>query len=152
MSEVADAGAPVVAAARSWIGTPYLHGASLKGGGADCLGLVRGVWRAIHGREPERPPAYAPDWSEPSGEEALWRAMARHMREAAPDAAESGDILLFRLRRGGPAKHLGILAADPAGAATVIHAYSGHGVVESALCDAWRRRLVAAFRMPTGEF
>ena len=33
----------VIAAARGWIGTPYLHQASLKGVGTDCLGLVRGV-------------------------------------------------------------------------------------------------------------
>ena len=35
----------IVAAARGWVGTPYRHQASLKGIGADCLGLVRGVWR-----------------------------------------------------------------------------------------------------------
>ena len=37
----------------SWIGTPYRHQASLKGVGCDCLGLVRGVWRAVIGAEPE---------------------------------------------------------------------------------------------------
>lgn len=37
MREAAD----IVAAARGWIGTPYLHQASLKGVGTDCLGLVR---------------------------------------------------------------------------------------------------------------
>ena len=36
----------------------YRHQASLKGVGCDCLGLVRGVWRALHGAEPERAPAY----------------------------------------------------------------------------------------------
>jgi NlpC/P60 family putative phage cell wall peptidase len=35
--------------ARSWIGTPYQHQASLKGVGCDCIGLVRGVWRAVYG-------------------------------------------------------------------------------------------------------
>jgi hypothetical protein len=33
----------IVAAARGWLGTPYRHQASVKGEGADCLGLVRGV-------------------------------------------------------------------------------------------------------------
>ena len=41
--------AAVVAAARSWLGTPYRHQASLKGAGADCLGVVRGVWRELVG-------------------------------------------------------------------------------------------------------
>ena len=30
----------IVAAARSWRGTPYHHQASLKGVGSDCLGLI----------------------------------------------------------------------------------------------------------------
>ena len=46
----------IIAAARGWIGTPYRHQASLKGVGADCLGLVRGVWREVMGDEPEPPP------------------------------------------------------------------------------------------------
>ena len=39
----------VVEAARGWLGTPYRHQVSLKGEGADCLGLVRGVWREVAG-------------------------------------------------------------------------------------------------------
>lgn len=42
----------LVAEARSWIGTSYRHQASVKGVGCDCLGLVRGVWRACLGEEP----------------------------------------------------------------------------------------------------
>ncbi|MEM1422329.1 MAG: peptidase P60, partial [Pseudomonadota bacterium] len=33
--------------ASRWIGTPYRHQASLRGVGCDCLGLLRGVWRAL---------------------------------------------------------------------------------------------------------
>ena len=39
----------VVDAARGWLGTPYVHQASSKGSGADCLGLIRGIWREIFG-------------------------------------------------------------------------------------------------------
>ena len=46
----------IVAAARARSGTPYHHQASCRGAGADCLGLVRGVWREIHGRDAELPP------------------------------------------------------------------------------------------------
>ncbi len=42
----------IVTAARAWIGTPYLHQASAKGAVCDCLGLIRGVWREVHGAEP----------------------------------------------------------------------------------------------------
>ena len=38
-------------AARAWLGTPYRHQASVKGVGADCLGLVRGLWREVAGAE-----------------------------------------------------------------------------------------------------
>ena len=43
----------IVASARGWIGTPYRHQCSQKGLGADCLGLLRGVWREVIGPEPE---------------------------------------------------------------------------------------------------
>jgi NlpC/P60 family putative phage cell wall peptidase len=42
----------IVAAALAWLGTPYRHQASTQGAGCDCLGLVRGVWRTLYGREP----------------------------------------------------------------------------------------------------
>ncbi len=29
--------------ARLWLGTPYVHQASTRGAGADCLGLIRGI-------------------------------------------------------------------------------------------------------------
>lgn len=45
----------IIVEARSWIGTPYHHQAALKGVGCDCLGLVRGVWRAVYGADPELP-------------------------------------------------------------------------------------------------
>ena len=137
---------PAVAAARAWVGTPYLHGASTWGSGADCLGLVRGVWRSRYGSEPEVPPPYTPDWSEASREERLWAAARRHLDTLELAEAAPGDVLLFRMRRSSPAKHLGILATAPDGGWTVIHAYSGVGVIESPLGEPWRRRLVAAFR------
>ncbi len=54
----------ILAEARTWIGTPYRHQASLRGVGCDCLGLVRGVWRVLYTSEPEATPAYAPDWAD----------------------------------------------------------------------------------------
>ena len=140
-------GARAVAAARGWIGTPYVHQASCRGAGADCLGLVRGTWREVVGAEPEAPPAYSMDWSEPQRDERLWAAALRHLRPKALEHAEAGDILLFRMRDGAVAKHLG-LAAEVGAQPSFIHAYSGHGVVESPLSAPWRRRLVARFQFP----
>ena len=138
----------IVAAARGWIGTPYRHQASQAGAGCDCLGLVRGVWREIAGAEPEVAPAYSRDWAEPQGQEALWEAARRHLIARHFHAAHRpGEILLFRMREGAVAKHLGILSV--AGSAPrFIHAYSGHGVIESQLTRPWSRRIVARFVFP----
>jgi len=140
-------GHSAVDVARAWLGTPYRHQASVRGAGCDCLGLVRGVWRGLYGAEPEEIPPYTADWAEPEGHEALWQAALRRLsaRPAAEDAV--GTVLLFRMRDGGIAKHLGIQAScGPA--RTFIHAYDRHGVVESPLSDPWRRRVVARFAFP----
>lgn len=136
----------VVAEARLWIGTPYVHQASVRGAGTDCLGLLRGVWRAIHGEEPFAVPPYTRDWSEAGGREDLLAAGHRWLVPAGEAMAE-GDVLLFRMRAGAVAKHLGIVSAVGAEAA-FIHAYSGHGVVESPLSDPWLRRVAARFAFP----
>jgi len=39
----------IVTEARRWIGTPYVHQGSLCGAGSDCLGLIRGIYRATLG-------------------------------------------------------------------------------------------------------
>tara|TARA_R110001606_G_scaffold365534_1_gene520428 strand:- start:355 stop:783 length:429 start_codon:yes stop_codon:yes gene_type:complete len=136
----------IVAAARRWIGTPYRHQASLKGAGCDCLGLVRGVWRELVGAEPEAMPAYTPDWAEALGEETLLEAARRHLHEVPVGAARDGDVLVFRIGAGVPAKHCGILVGDG-----VVHAYWGRAVVETRLVTWWRRRIVAAFAFPGVE-
>lgn len=144
---MSSVGPRVVAAARGWIRTPYRHQAACRGAGCDCLGLLRGVWREVLGPEPERPPAYAPDWSEVARIEALWQAAARHLHAKPLHHEAPGDVLLFRMRHGAVAKHLGIAAWQGA-TPTFIHAYSGHGVVESPLSAPWRRRVVARFEFP----
>jgi NlpC/P60 family putative phage cell wall peptidase len=58
-----------------------------------------------------------------------------------------GDLLLFRMRDGAVAKHLGILS-DTGEAPRFIHAYDRHGVVESPLSEPWRARIAAGFRFP----
>ena len=128
--------------ARQWLGTPYRHQGATRGAGCDCLGLIRGIWRSLYGSEPEPVPPYTRDWAERGTEERLWRAALRHMRpvhHAAP-----GQVILFRMHGGAVAKHFGLQS----NASRFIHAYSGHGVVESALTPAWQRRIVARFAFP----
>lgn len=138
--------ARALAEARRWLGTPYQHQASMPGVGCDCLGLVRGVWRALHGDEPEPTPPYTPDWAERGGEETLLAAARRWLVEIPMGEARPGDVLVFRMSAGVPAKHCGILSGE---GDRFIHAYWGRAVVESWMGDWWRRRIVAAFTWPS---
>ena len=134
----------IIAAARGWIGTPYCHQASVKGVGCDCLGLVRGVWRELHGSEPEVPPAYSPDWAEASGSEDLAAAGFRHLSPVADRAFEPGDVLLFRWRPHLPAKHAAIAVSST----RMVHAHDGLAVCEVTLSAWWLKRLAFVFRFP----
>ncbi len=137
--------ADIVSAARGWLGTPYHHQASLKGVGVDCLGLIRGIWRELYGPEPEPTPPYTRDWGNPTGSETLLAAACRHLVKLDDlGGAKRGDVLVFRMRDGGVAKHTGILT----GPSRLVHAQEGLGVVEFELGRWWRRRAVAAFSFP----
>lgn len=131
----------IVSVARRWVGTPYQHQASCEGAGADCLGLVRGVWREVCGAEPVIVPAYTPDWSETAKDERLLYEMERYFSPVI-DQTLVGDVLVFRMRS--VAKHLAIVSA----ANKIIHAYSGRGVVETPLSLAWEHRIAGTFRFP----
>ena len=128
---------------RSWIGTPYIHQASLKGVGADCLGLVRGVWRHLYGVEPEAVPAYSPDWGEACDNETILNAANRNFVKVFEDLMPA-DLLVFRWREGAIAKHVGILLDHK----NFIHAYEGAGVVEASLGSHWKKRIVGIYRFP----
>lgn len=134
----------IVATARLWIGTPYHHQASTRGAGADCLGLVRGVWRDLYGSNAETPPPYSRDWAEASGEETLLTAGARHLVPVDASRARGGDVVVFRLRVGLVAKHAGILTSPT----SFVHAIEGSPACEVPLAAWWRRRIAAAFSFP----
>src|SRR5438552_18394269 len=91
--------------ARAWLGTPYHHQASARGVGTDCIGLIRGIYRELYGREAQALPAYTRDWAEATGEETLLAAARRHLVEMAPADAQPGDVLVFRYRGATIAKH-----------------------------------------------
>lgn len=148
MTEQACSAEEIVARARAWIGTPYAHQSSCRGAGTDCLGLLRGIWRELLGPEPEPVPSYTPDWSEPNHSEDMLAAAGRHLDPVDTGQARPGDVVVLRMRDGGVAKHVGILARSPLGHETLIHAYSGHGVVESPLTPPWSRRIAGVFRFP----
>jgi NlpC/P60 family putative phage cell wall peptidase len=134
----------IVACARSWIGTPYHHQASLKSVGADCIGLVRGIWREVFGDEPEPLPPYSGDWAEATGREAMLQAASRHLVAIPSEIVREGDVLVFRLRAGAVAKHAGIVSD----LGRMIHAQEGVPVAEVNIGPWWRRRIAGVFSFP----
>ncbi len=139
--------AAIVCEARKWLGTPYQHQASLIGVGADCLGLLRGVWRVLIGPEPEKAPPYTPDWAETRGSDDLMDAARKWLREIPISEARAGDVLLFRMGLGAPAKHVAIVSGQD----RVVHAYWVRSVCETRLVPWWRRRIAEAFSFPGVE-
>lgn len=135
--------APVVAAARQWLGTPYRHRASTLGAGCDCLGLLRGVWRTLNGDEPADLPPYRADArGADEGMGLTWAAKTFLIPADGPPSA--GQVVLFALIRNRPARHCGILIAPD----RFIHAQEQLGVVEANLTEAWARRVAGRYVFP----
>ncbi|MHA6298119.1 NlpC/P60 family protein [Devosia sp. CAU 1758] len=133
----------VVAATRRWLGTPYRHQASKLNAGCDCLGLLRGVWRALYGDEPTAVPPYRADLRDHEGVSALREAAERFLvAEAGPLAA--GQVVLFRLGGRIEPRHCGILVSET----RFIHAQEHLGVVEANLTAAWAKRVSGQYRFP----
>jgi NlpC/P60 family putative phage cell wall peptidase len=135
----------IVTLARGWIGTPYVHQASVKGAGCDCLGLLRGVWRELYGEEPEDIPPYLPDW-DCGGREDLRDGLARHLSSIDPQQMAPGDIVLFRMVPRAAARHCAIVASRD-GSPTLIHARQNKRVGEEPFSPFWRAKLAYAFRL-----
>jgi NlpC/P60 family putative phage cell wall peptidase len=134
--------ADVVAAARAWLGTPYRHRASTLGAGCDCLGLLRGVWRDLHGPEPVALPAYRAQWRR-EDDGALLEAAERFLLPVT-DPAAAGQVALFRLPGQPHPRHCGILVSPQ----RFIHAQEHLGVVEANLMPGWETRIAARYRFP----
>lgn len=133
----------VVSEAREWIGTPYRHQHSTKGAGCDCLGLLRGVYRAVIGPEPETPPPYSPSWGEAGDQEFMLDAANRWLVPVTSGDWQPGTVLVFRMRRSMIAKHCGIVS-DPQ---RFIHADAvSRFVNEAPLTDKWRSLVAGAFQ------
>lgn len=132
----------IVGVAKSWIDTPYHHGAKVKGVGCDCFGLIRGIWEEIYsGPEPEQPPVYTRDWAEASGEEHMLAAADRWMQKVDVADMFSGDVIMFRYAEGFIAKHAGILIED----CRMIHAMDGRSVVNVYMGSWWKNRIAGVY-------
>jgi NlpC/P60 family putative phage cell wall peptidase len=124
---------PLEREARSWLGTPFVDGASVKGAGCDCIGLMEALGRSAGLPVPER--------AARSLEDGLGAVL---IRQPAGTAAQPGDVILLARERGGPPQH----AALVTGAGTLIHAHWSQGVVENSYGRWFEERTVAVFSWP----
>lgn len=132
----------IVTLAKTWVGTPYHHQASVRGVGCDCLGLIRGIWRELYGAEPEQTPSYSPSWGDVSSDAPLLAAAQRNFIDTNGDMTP-GNLLILYVKNARSPKHCAILS----GPDTMIHAYSGSGVVETSL-GYWRNQIAGVFAFP----
>jgi len=137
--------AAIVAQARQWLGTPYVHQMAVRGVGCDCLGLARGVATELGLATPTKIPVYSKDWNEIAGCETLLDGLAgyAHRREPGETDVRPGDLVCFRMRPTAIAKHVAIAC----GADRMIHARERYGVIEVPISAFWKARLVAIFTL-----
>lgn len=136
----------VIAEARSWRGTPWVHQACVKKVGVDCLHFVAGVLAELGAPAAVRFMA-TPEWRNysrvPDAEQLL--AGCDELLDRIPFAeATIADVLVFRAPK--RPIHFGFLAEGP----RLIHAWAVAGkVVEHRLDEAfWGSRLARAYRVP----
>lgn len=136
----------VLEIARTWVGTPYRHQASVKGSGCDCIGLITGIWRELFGKYPKgfKMPAYTPYWAEESGKSLMVNIGKQYLIEILPKEKLPGDVLMYRMMRRGQTKHAGIYL----GSNKLIHAYDGHAVTKATLITNVGAALTYVFRFP----
>lgn len=135
--------AAVVAEARTWLGTPWVHQQRRKGVAVDCAGLVIGVARSLG--------LVAEDFDisgysrHPDG--SLLALCAQHMVPLVRDAMQPGDVLVLAIEH--DPQHMGIVGDYRHGGLSLIHAASGLGrVIETRLMFARNAVFRGAFALP----
>jgi cell wall-associated NlpC family hydrolase len=133
----------IVAEARSWLGTPWVHQHRTKGVATDCAGLVIGVARAL-GLVP-------PDFDvngygrQPDG--SLLGVCDRFMRRTSWAEAQPGDVLVVAIS--GDPQHMGILVPYRHGGLALVHAASNAGeVIETRVMFSAALRLRGVYVLP----
>ncbi len=134
------------AAAASWLGTPFMGNAAVKGAGVSCQTLVASIYIESGFLPPDFEIVKAPmDWSHAQTESLVVKAVSSLPHFFKPIEGMSlatGDLVGFKI--GGCVHHCGIVV--DAGN-RFIHCLRGHGTVYSEIRDAtYLSRLENAWR------
>ena len=122
----------VLIEARRWLGTPFMAGASVRGVGCDCAGLIEGVARNLGLAYPELQAV----------QHDILQAAVAFM--VAVDTPHPGHLVLLAREPGGPPLHAAIVTDMH----TLIHAHWSAGVVENRFGSWFTRRVTHVFAWP----
>jgi len=147
MNALSTVRADIVAEARTWIGTRFMHQQRMKGVGVDCAGLVIGTARAVGLVDIAFDVTGYP--GTPDGKSLLAHC-DQHMTRLTPHQLAPGDVIVVRWAK--EPQHLGIIGDYLHGGLSMIHAFGtpdGKGtVIEHRLDPNMLRRLIAGYRLP----
>lgn len=137
--------ADVVAEARTWLDTPFVHQGWTKGVACDCIGLIKGVGVELslfdYDEQSDKARRYAAYSMLPNPRK-MREGLAEFFVPISKDEALPGDI--FYIAWAKEPQHVALLSDHG-----LIHSYSHVGkVVEHALDAEWERRICAAYRYP----
>lgn len=145
--------AEVVAEARKWVGTKFMHQQSQRGVGTDCVGLIRGVSLELGLRadltpaEIDRANVYLSGYPLYAHSGIFRKACNEFLVPISKASIQIGDLVLMSFVNGEP-QHLGIVCDYPHGGFSVVHALGPQApnkVIEHRLDDRWFGRIVEAY-------
>lgn len=131
--------------ARSWLGTPFKHQASVKGVGCDCIGLIKGVGVALglvdYDEKSDKAKPFLNYRLMPDSKK-MREGLATFLMPIDVIDARMGDIFFLAWTK--EPQHV-CLITDRG----IIHSYSSIGkVVEHSFDKDWKQRVTGAYRYP----
>ena len=133
--------AALITEARSWIGTPFVARAAVKGAGCDCVGLLNACRAYALGKPLEAMPPYSWDFAANLDQDRIRDTAARLLVPVA--TPQPGDVLIFRWRTCEAWSHAALISGD----GVMIHAIPPRGVVETHF-GGWADRIAGTFAIP----
>ncbi|WP_439816232.1 hypothetical protein [Zavarzinia sp. CC-PAN008] len=144
--------ARIIAAARTWLGTPWRHQARTKGVGVDCANLVIGVGLEVGTLSPDRMEPLLARYGAYPRQPVPGRMIAALRSFLVEVERPAGTLLpadLPWMDWGGLPCHLGIATILADGRPGLLHAFApARRVVEHGLSADIHARVRAVFRLP----
>lgn len=89
----------VVDAARTWLGTPYVHMGRVKGAGTDCAQILIAAFAEAELIEPFETGHYPADWMMHRDEERYLAFVTQYCPHPVQGEPQPGDIVLWKIGR-----------------------------------------------------